>query len=169
MAENAYVSWAVRDRPWKLEDELIGALDLPLNLQGNRYNRFHSVLTELRARCVAQAKTLPVVPNPRTGAGAGSGHRCVDSNPATHRTYAAPRRHPESGYEQTRYLGREPAAAVSCTRTHPSAFGPAAAAPAVLASDAVLTGSSRVNVIGSWHHVTRDLAIGGIRGCEIVA
>jgi len=36
MAENAYVSWVVRDRPWELQDELITALDMPLNLQGTR-------------------------------------------------------------------------------------------------------------------------------------
>jgi hypothetical protein len=69
MAENAYVSWVVRDRPWELEDELIVALDLPLNLQGNSHNRFHSVLTAARARCVRQARALPVVPNPGIGGG----------------------------------------------------------------------------------------------------
>ena len=69
MAENAYVSWIVRDRPWELEDELITALDLPLNLQGNPHNRFHCVLTGDRERCVAQAKALPVVPNPGIGGG----------------------------------------------------------------------------------------------------
>jgi len=31
MAENAYVSWVVREAPWELEDDLIAALDLPLN------------------------------------------------------------------------------------------------------------------------------------------
>ena len=69
MAENAYVSWVVCDRPWELEDELIVALDLPLNLQGNSHNRFHSVLTAARARCVRQARALPVVPNPGIGGG----------------------------------------------------------------------------------------------------
>jgi hypothetical protein len=63
LAENAYVSWVVRERLWELEDELIAALDLPLNLQGNPHNRFHSV-RRVRARCVAQARTLPVLPNP---------------------------------------------------------------------------------------------------------
>jgi hypothetical protein len=69
MAENAYVSWVVRDRPWELEDELIAKLDLPLNLQGNSHNRFHSILTGVRARCVAQAEALSVVPNPGIGGG----------------------------------------------------------------------------------------------------
>lgn len=67
MAENACVSWLVRDRPWELEDSLIAALDLPLNLKGNKRNPFHRVLTEARARCVAQARELPVLVNPGIG------------------------------------------------------------------------------------------------------
>jgi hypothetical protein len=73
MAENAYVSWVVREGPWELEDELIAELDLPLNLQGNSHNRFHPVLTGARAVCVAQAKALPVVPNPGIGGGRRAG------------------------------------------------------------------------------------------------
>ena len=80
MAENAYVSWVVRDRPWELEDELIAVLDLPLNLQGNQHNLFHPVLTGVRAECVAQAKALPVVPNPDIGGGRRPLHRRPDSN-----------------------------------------------------------------------------------------
>jgi len=36
MAQNAFVSWAVRDRPQELEDNLIATLDLPLNLRGEQ-------------------------------------------------------------------------------------------------------------------------------------
>jgi hypothetical protein len=61
MAENAYVTWMVRPRPWELEHALIAALDVPLNLQGNQHNRFHPVLTGLRARCVARARELIAV------------------------------------------------------------------------------------------------------------
>jgi hypothetical protein len=68
MAENACVSWAVRGRPWELEEELIAALDLPLNLQGNPRARFNSA-RRMRARCVAQARALPVLPNPGIGGG----------------------------------------------------------------------------------------------------
>jgi hypothetical protein len=57
MAANAFVSWLVRKHPWELEDELIGKLDLPLNLKGNQRNAFHPVLTEARARCLAEART----------------------------------------------------------------------------------------------------------------
>jgi hypothetical protein len=67
MADNAFVSWVIRERPWELEDDLISALDLPLNLEGNSRNRFHQILTQARARCVAQANSLPVLPNPGMG------------------------------------------------------------------------------------------------------
>jgi hypothetical protein len=56
MAQHALVSWVVRDQPWELEDELIGQLDLPLNLKGNKHNQFHPTLTQARARCLAQAR-----------------------------------------------------------------------------------------------------------------
>jgi hypothetical protein len=56
MAQHALVSWVVRDQPWELEDELIGQLDLPLNLKGNKHNQFHPALTQARARCLAQAR-----------------------------------------------------------------------------------------------------------------
>jgi hypothetical protein len=67
MAKNALVSWVVRERPWELEDRLIASVDLPLNLEGNSRNQFHQVLTGARARCVAQADALPVLPNPGVG------------------------------------------------------------------------------------------------------
>ena len=63
MAENAFVSWVVREQPWDLEAALIHDLDLPLNLKGNSHNRFHRALTEARARCLEQARALPVLPN----------------------------------------------------------------------------------------------------------
>ena len=67
MADNAFVSWVIRERPWELEDELIAAVDLPLNLEGNSRNPFHPILTQTRAQCVAQANALAVVPNPGIG------------------------------------------------------------------------------------------------------
>ena len=67
MSENAFVSWVIRERPWELEHDLIAAVDLPLNLEGNIEHRFHPDLTQARARCVAQANALPVLPN--TGRG----------------------------------------------------------------------------------------------------
>lgn len=38
-------------------------------LEGNTHNPFHAVLTGMRARCVAEARALPVVPNPGIGGG----------------------------------------------------------------------------------------------------
>ena len=67
MEQHAFVSWAVRQRPWELEDELIATVDLPLNLDGNRRNAFHAELSQIRARCVAQANALPILPNPGVG------------------------------------------------------------------------------------------------------
>jgi hypothetical protein len=67
MAENAFVSWVVREAPWELEDDLIGGLDLPLNLKGNKRNPFHPLLTQVRKRCVDQARALPVLPNSGIG------------------------------------------------------------------------------------------------------
>jgi hypothetical protein len=54
-----------RARPWELEDQLIQELDLPLNPRDNSRNPFHPKLTEARARCLAQARALPVLPNVR--------------------------------------------------------------------------------------------------------
>jgi hypothetical protein len=67
MADNAFVSWVIREHPWELEDDLIAAVDLPLNLEGNSRNRFHQVFTQTRAQCVARANALPVLPNPGIG------------------------------------------------------------------------------------------------------
>jgi hypothetical protein len=68
MAENAFVSWWACERPWELEHHLIGALDVPLNLQRNRHNRFHAQLTRARADASHVARSLPVVPSPGAGA-----------------------------------------------------------------------------------------------------
>ena len=66
-SENAFVSWVLRERPWELERDLLGAVDLPLNLEGNIRHRFHPELIHARARCVAQANALPIWPD--TGRG----------------------------------------------------------------------------------------------------
>ncbi len=67
MAEHAFVSVVGHPRPWELEDELIATLDVPLNLEGNSRNAFHSALSEVRRRAVVTADSLPVVPNPGVG------------------------------------------------------------------------------------------------------
>jgi hypothetical protein len=67
MSQNAFVSWVIRERPWELEHDILRAVDLPLNLDGNIGHRFHPELTQARARCAARANALPIVPN--TGRG----------------------------------------------------------------------------------------------------
>ncbi len=67
MAEHAFVSVVQHPRPWELENQLIASLDVPLNLEGNSGNAFHSALSEVRRRAVVTADALPVVPNPGVG------------------------------------------------------------------------------------------------------
>jgi hypothetical protein len=67
MADNARVCWLVDTSPWLLEERFIANLDVPLNLEGNRRNRFHPQLTEARAAAVARARELGVIENPGVG------------------------------------------------------------------------------------------------------
>ncbi len=60
MAENARVCWIEHGEPWVLESELISQLDLPLNLDQNRHNAFHSRLKSLRAEARQRARELPI-------------------------------------------------------------------------------------------------------------
>jgi hypothetical protein len=62
MQENARVVWHVCDQPWKLEEELITSLDLPLNLDQNRRHGFHPVLSRIRQAAKARARELPILP-----------------------------------------------------------------------------------------------------------
>jgi hypothetical protein len=61
LEENARVAWHVCEKPWKLEEELISKLDLPLNLDMNIANVFHQVLSEMRRVAKARARALPVL------------------------------------------------------------------------------------------------------------
>lgn len=60
MAEHARVCWLKHPEPWTVEADLIGRLDLPLNLDQNRHNAFHPRLTEIRAQARQRARELPV-------------------------------------------------------------------------------------------------------------
>ena len=60
MAEHARVCWLEHPEPWTVESDLIARLDLPLNLDQNRHNVFHSRLTEIRAQARRRARELPV-------------------------------------------------------------------------------------------------------------
>jgi len=61
LEENARVAWHVCDNPWRLEEQLISKLDLPLNLDMNTANGFHPVLSGLRRAGKARARELPIL------------------------------------------------------------------------------------------------------------
>lgn len=61
MRRNAFVTWSVCAEPWLIEDQLIGCLNLPLNLSQNSAHPFHSVLSQARSRAKTRAKSLPSV------------------------------------------------------------------------------------------------------------
>jgi hypothetical protein len=60
MGENAFVAWVECDEPWRIEEGLISTICLPLNLDQNRANRFHSVLSERRRLAKIRARDLPI-------------------------------------------------------------------------------------------------------------
>ena len=61
MRQNAFVAWMVCPAPWEVEEQLIGKCCLPLNLDQNQGNQFHSVLSEMRRRARGQAMELPIM------------------------------------------------------------------------------------------------------------
>lgn len=61
MAEHAFVCWLPTPTPWEIESQLIGELDLPLNLDQNRGNAFHPRLTARRAAHRARAREVPIL------------------------------------------------------------------------------------------------------------
>jgi len=67
MAENAFVAWIEVPEPWVLEAHLIASVDVPLNLDSNAHNAFHTELSRARAVALRRARDLPVQPNPGTG------------------------------------------------------------------------------------------------------
>ena len=67
MDTNAFVSWLTVPDPWLLETHLLGRLDLPLNLDGNRQHPFWLTLNGIRAAAKAHARSLPALPNPGIG------------------------------------------------------------------------------------------------------
>jgi len=56
MAQNAFVTWVVQEKPWKIEEAIIHRLNLPLNLQANESHPFHPILSSIRKRCLEVAK-----------------------------------------------------------------------------------------------------------------
>jgi hypothetical protein len=61
MGENARVAWHVCDEPWRLEEKLISAVNLPINLDLNATHAFCPVLSELRRAARLKARALPIL------------------------------------------------------------------------------------------------------------
>ena len=62
MHDHARISFVEHPTPWTLEEELIGSLDLPLNLDQNTHHLFHSELSMRRRAAREAAAALPVLP-----------------------------------------------------------------------------------------------------------
>ena len=60
MEKNAYVFWVEHETPWELEEDLLSALSLPLNIQGNRSHPFAIELNRLRKEAIQNARELPI-------------------------------------------------------------------------------------------------------------
>jgi hypothetical protein len=60
MAAHARVVWTEIADGWRLEEELIRTLPLPLNLDQNRHSPFHQTLSALRASQRARARSMPI-------------------------------------------------------------------------------------------------------------
>ncbi|MFM8387046.1 MAG: GIY-YIG nuclease family protein [Planctomycetia bacterium] len=56
MARHARVRWVEDAQPWLLEEQLLRALDLPLNLDGNEHHPFHGPLSHVRAQARQRAR-----------------------------------------------------------------------------------------------------------------
>jgi hypothetical protein len=61
LGENARVVWMVCDQPWRVEEELIASMNLPINLDQNRNHAFHQALSDLRRAAKARARVLPIL------------------------------------------------------------------------------------------------------------
>ena len=61
MGENAFVTWIECGEPWKLEEALISTTCLPLNLDQNSRNSFHSELSRVRREAKERARELPIL------------------------------------------------------------------------------------------------------------
>jgi hypothetical protein len=63
MEKSALVCWVEHPRPWELEEELLGNLSLPLNLDGNEQHPYYAVLRSCRKVARLAADTQPCVPD----------------------------------------------------------------------------------------------------------
>ena len=60
LGRSARIAWMVCDEPWKTEEYLIRTVSLPLNLDQNRHQLFHSELSRIRRVAKARARELPI-------------------------------------------------------------------------------------------------------------
>lgn len=60
LERNARIVWLTCNEPWRVEEQLIRSVSLPLNLDQNRHHGFHSELSEKRRAAKARARELPV-------------------------------------------------------------------------------------------------------------
>ena len=60
MEQNAFVTWAVAERPWELEAAAFPMWDLPLNLAGNSHHRHHAALKAARDAARTWARMSPI-------------------------------------------------------------------------------------------------------------
>jgi hypothetical protein len=63
MEKNALVCWVEHPRPWELEEELLGSLSLPLNLDGNEQHPYYAALRSCRKAARLAADTQQCVPD----------------------------------------------------------------------------------------------------------
>lgn len=62
MAATALVAFIEHPTPWVPEPEIIGRLDLPLNIEHNAHNPQRPFVRAARARCKARARELSILP-----------------------------------------------------------------------------------------------------------
>jgi len=62
MNENAFVSWVVHEEPWRVEDQTIKQLSLPLNLRDNESHPFHRYLSSKRRDSKRGARAKSILP-----------------------------------------------------------------------------------------------------------
>jgi hypothetical protein len=61
MQENAYVTWFSHPEPWRIEDQAISQLSLPLNLKDNKKHPFHRKLSSIRRQNKRKARALKII------------------------------------------------------------------------------------------------------------
>jgi hypothetical protein len=61
MGKKAFVTWLVIEKPWILEERLISELMLPLNLDKNKSNPNHDMVSKIRSDAKALALKLSII------------------------------------------------------------------------------------------------------------